>query len=196
MESIRLIVHTKTCNLISIDKQLILFASLVLFLFAGCAKSYTFKGRQDVYSILEKTVPKQSKRYIGLPYKLGSNPDRLPSTDCSNLISAITRNSVDDYGLEFSPYYLQSSKIYENSHKITKKEARTGDLMFFRQSKPEGNHVGIIVKKEKGNFYFVHASSTVGVTITSTASPPWEYYWKNRFHSYRRWNMNVFLELN
>jgi cell wall-associated NlpC family hydrolase len=70
--------------------------------------------------------------------------------------------------------------------RLDKREIRPGDLVFFTgrnaRSKKVG-HVGIVVDSGKnGNFIFIHASTSKGVTVTSST----EDYYRERYLSARR----------
>lgn len=175
---------------------------VVLLLAAGCAKKQVIREPESLeqeiktpYDVLEKNIYSATKPFIGKKYKTGANPEKSPYTDCSHLVCAVTKNSLSGSGFDFKPHYLPSDKIYDMSYEVTKHEIRPGDLMFFTDSKNSQNHVGLITRIHKGAVYFVQASSQAGVVESSTKSDAWEYYWKRRFDSFRRWKKIVFKEL-
>ncbi|MEO5357915.1 MAG: C40 family peptidase [Nitrospirae bacterium YQR-1] len=165
----------------------------------------------DRKKILEANVPKVSLSYLGLRYRRGSDPDMTSYSDCSHLVSAITRKSLANSGYSFAPHYAPSQTMYaSHSFKIEKEDVKPGDLIFFKkayytkQRKGKGKksvkvktgeriyHVGIITKVKSDTIYFTHASSDYGVIETSTNSRDWHSYWAKHFHSYSRWRPDVF----
>ncbi|MEO5357685.1 MAG: NlpC/P60 family protein [Nitrospirae bacterium YQR-1] len=172
----------------------------VLALSAGCSQKAirqpepATEKEKTPYDILEKNVYGTSRLYIGKQYKTGANPDISSYSDCSNLICAVTRNSLTGSGFEFRPYYVSSDRIYDLSYEIKKAEIKAGDLMFFVDGKNKQNHVGVITRTSGAVVYFVQASSQAGVVERSTKSEAWEFYWKKHFDSFRRWKEIVFME--
>lgn len=151
-------------------------------------------GATGAYPILEVRVPATVRRYLGQPYLWGGDPDAGRGADCSNLVSAVTRNSLRDTGYRFGPHYLNTTGILGNSRAIRRSDVRVGDLMMFAKEKggSPSNHVGIVTDVRGDVLAFAHASSSRGVIITTTDSNPWRYYWGERFHSFRRWSPGVF----
>ncbi|MBF0564714.1 MAG: C40 family peptidase [Nitrospirae bacterium] len=149
---------------------------------------------ESPYDILAKNAPDVSARYIGAKYRFGANPDDtlLSYSDCSNLICAITRNSLSDSDYEFEPYYLSSDKIYDYTFEIEKEAVRSGDIIFFKDMKKKQNHLGLVTGRNEDVIYFIQASSASGVIQRSTKSNGWLYYWRDRFDSFRRWKDSVF----
>ncbi len=147
-----------------------------------------------VYRILEKNVLKTARKYAGMPYQWGADPDRTNRADCSHLIAAITRNSLSGSGYRLHAHYLNTENIKKNSFPIRKSEVRAGDIVFFKSENgpSSANHAGIVTRREGNNIFFMQASSSRGVIETSTADESWTAYWKNRFDSYRRWKASVF----
>ncbi|MFC1745912.1 C40 family peptidase [Candidatus Riflebacteria bacterium] len=142
--------------------------------------------------ILQQNVPQISKQYMGIGYKYGSNPDTSSLSDCSNLICAITRNSVKNSGYLFLPYYFPTAEIYNNSEALNRSELKIGDIVFFTWDGGKQKHAGIVIESTATEVIFIHASSSKGVIKTSTLDSAWKYYWQERFNSFRRWNETVF----
>ena len=112
-------------------------------------------------------------KWIGVPYKFGGKS--MSGIDCSNFTCFLMREVF-----AFPPnYYLPSSKLAEQGVKIDLKDAREGDLVFFSiNQNSKISHVGIYLK----NNYFVHASTSKGVIISSLS----EEYYKKRFVTTKR----------
>lgn len=100
----------------------------------------------------------------GSPYQYGGITKR--GVDCSafvqNLAGAV-------YG-----YYLSrtAGQQYEQCKKISREDLSEGDLVFFNTSRGV-SHVGLYLHNDK----FVHASTSLGVTISDLK----EAYWAKRF---------------
>jgi len=169
---------------------------VVLLMLAGCGGGPERDSRAggDAYGILQQQVPVTARRYLGQPYRWGGDPDQGRGSDCSNLVSAVTRNALGPAGYRFTPHYLNTTGILANSHAIRRRQVRVGDLMMFAKEKggEVSDHVGVVTSVRDGAIAFAHASSSRGVIITTTDSNPWTYYWQDRFHSYRRWDRGVF----
>ena len=107
------------------------------------------------------------KDWQGTPYRFGGNS--RTGIDCSAFTQQIYR-SVYDRNL---PRTTASQHSLGSTIKI--QQLKPGDLVFF---KPEGKgrHVGIYLS----NGRFMHASTSVGVTISSLTNPWWQAaYWKS-----------------
>lgn len=96
--------------------------------------------------------------WLGVPYKGGG--DTKKGTDCSGFVSQVYQR-VYKKKLERS----SSAQAKKNVHTIRKGSLRTGDLVFFRTLKNSKtiDHVGIFLR----NGYFIHASTSRGVIVSS-----------------------------
>ena len=105
-------------------------------------------------------------QWYGVRYKFGGTTPR--GIDCSAL-------SQKTYGAVYKvPIRRTSKQQYRHSDHFKKyAEAEEGDLVFFRINRVRISHVGIYL----ANGYFVHASRTRGVVISSLT----EKYWKRRY---------------
>jgi LysM repeat protein len=122
-------------------------------------------------SSLLDSVVHYGKLFLNTPYHYGS--PGTSSFDCSGFTSYVFRNF--GYNLERSS--VDQSKQFDP---VDRTQLKTGDLVFFsgrRRSKNVG-HVGIVVSaKENGEFNFIHAAVSNGVTISSSS----ESYYTKRF---------------
>lgn len=105
-------------------------------------------------------------QWYGVRYKFGGTTTH--GIDCSAL-------SQKTYGAVYKvPIRRTSKQQYRHSDHFRKyTEADEGDLVFFRINRVRISHVGIYL----ANGYFVHASRTKGVIISSLK----EKYWKRRY---------------
>jgi cell wall-associated NlpC family hydrolase len=109
--------------------------------------------------ILYKFVDK----WYGTNYRLGGFSEQ--GVDCSGFTKMLYQ---EVYGKELARTSVEQhknanrEKIYDN--------AKEGDLVFFRQRSKRINHVGVYL----GNNYFIHASTSHGVMISSLTEVHWQ----------------------
>ncbi|MEG9487547.1 NlpC/P60 family protein [Mannheimia indoligenes] len=107
----------------------------------------------------------------GTRYRLGGN--NKSGIDCSGFMQVTFR---DLFGISLPRTTKDQAKEGE---RISKRELRTGDLVFFNTGRgPNGKHVGVYVK----NGQFLHASTKGGVIYSDINSP----YWSKAFWQARR----------
>ena len=110
-------------------------------------------------------------KYLDTPYKYGGNTGN--GIDCSAFTKQVYENSVS---VELP---RTAREQYATGEKIDRDELKFGDLVFFNTRKTNNpGHVGIYL----GDNQFVHASRTLGVTVSSMDSK----YYKTRFAGARR----------
>jgi len=111
-------------------------------------------------------------KYLNTPYKYGGNS--LNGIDCSAFTQSVYKNSwLIDLNRSAREQF-QQGEVIEN-----REDLKFGDLVFFntrRRVKP--GHVGIYI----GDHLFAHASSKIGVTVSSL---DYDYYNK-RYMGARR----------
>ena len=105
--------------------------------------------------------------WIGVPYRGGGDSKR--GTDCSGFTHQLYR----------SVYRTQIARntedLKEQSSKVSKRNLREGDLVFFKSpgSGRKVAHVGVYLKNDK----FVHASTSRGVIVSSLNENYYTKYW-------------------
>jgi cell wall-associated NlpC family hydrolase len=110
--------------------------------------------------------------FVGKPYAYGSsNPD--VGFDCSGLVQYVLLQS----GVKKLP--RSSLEMYENSSPIEVDNLVVGDLLFFRTSNSQINHVGIYV----GEGRFIHAPSSGNFVRLDKLE---QSYWQKAFAGGRR----------
>ncbi len=116
-------------------------------------------------------------KFIDTPYKYGGNTDS--GIDCSAFTKDVFETSLSiDLPRTASEQYKSGEKIG------SKDDLQFGDLVFFnttRRSYP--GHVGIYLGDNK----FVHASRSMGVTVSTLDTP----YYKRRYVGARRINSSL-----
>lgn len=106
--------------------------------------------------------------WIGTPYKYGGTTKK--GVDCSGLTSSIYRTV---YKKKLSRNAEEQRE--EDCHRVLKRKLREGDLVFFHNGKKKrsASHVGIYLKDGK----FIHASSSVGVVVSSLDEKYYDKHW-------------------
>jgi cell wall-associated NlpC family hydrolase len=117
-----------------------------------------------------------SKQYIGTRYKYGGTTRK--GMDCSGLVYE---------SFKAHQVYLPriSRDIAKKGRKIELRKTLKGDLLFFKTNKNKRNainHVGLVVEIKNNAIYFIHATSSKGVIVSSLNDS----YWKKAFSEVRR----------
>ena len=113
----------------------------------------------------------EARSHMGKRYSRGSKGPN--AFDCSGFSSYVYRQ----FGYSLSP---SSRDQYNQGEKVDRKNLRKGDLVFFKGRSIKGGvgHVGIVVDAdEKGNFTFIHAATSKGITVSNCNEP----YYASRF---------------
>lgn len=117
----------------------------------------------------------EAQKHLGKRYSYGSKGPN--AFDCSGFSSYVYKQ----FGIDLSP----ASKVqYTQGQPVKRSELRKGDLVFFtsRRSGRGVGHVGIVLSAdETGNFKFIHASVSKGITIDNCSG-----YYEGRFIGAKR----------
>jgi lipoprotein Spr len=109
--------------------------------------------------------------YLDAGYKYGANG--TDAIDCSGFVKAVFQDAFD------VSLPRKAVDMYGSGTPVGKLSLETGDLVFFSTERWRViNHVGIYLGERK----FVHASTSLGVTISSLD----EEYWMRRYIGARR----------
>ena len=110
-------------------------------------------------------------KFLETPYKYGGNTQK--GMDCSAFTLQVFQNSLS---IEIP---RSAREQYSTGDKVSQDELKFGDLVFFNTTKRSfPGHVGIYL----GENQFVHASRSLGVTVSSLEDA----YYKKRFVGARR----------
>lgn len=150
------------------------FALLLIVMMAGCQSSppRTSASHAPLGSITTKSsqtetlqqLYEQHQQWQGTPYRLGGQS--RAGIDCSAFVQT---TFMEQFGIALPRTTRQ--QIYVGAQ-IAKAELQAGDLVFFRN----GQHVGIYLEDDK----FLHASTRLGVTISSMNNIYWSRkYWRS-----------------
>ncbi len=162
-------------------KKLILLIFLSTFLFS-CGSSRKTATNTKVEKTSNKSNSKKSeaivryaKTFNGTKYKFGGTTKK--GMDCSGLV-------YTSYRKEGITMPRVSRDMATKGKRISLSKTNKGDLLFFKTNKNKNtiNHVGLVVENKKGEIFFIHATSSLGVIISSLD----ERYWKNVFVEVRR----------
>lgn len=125
--------------------------------------------------MLRQDIVEYAKEFLGLRYRTAG---RSPSTgfDCSGFVKFLMK----EYNLEMA----SSSAAQElQGRKISKKEAKPGDLVFFRRR--DSNrvfHVALVLDNKDGDISIIHSSSSRGVVIERINDSS---YWRSKRITFR-----------
>ena len=106
----------------------------------------------------------QYDQWRGVPYRQGGLS--RSGVDCSGLVFLTYR---DKFGIALP----RTTRLQARAgQRVSQKRLAAGDLLFFRTGF-SGRHVGIYIETRQ----FLHASTSVGVTLSSLNDP----YWRRRY---------------
>jgi len=112
--------------------------------------------------------------FIGVKYHGGGTS--IAGMDCSGMVTAVF--NIFDMKLPRS-----SNQMATVGEKIDNKDAKKGDLIFFKTNgRSVINHVGMVVEVLADEIKFIHSSTQSGVIISSTKEP----YYKRTFAQVNR----------
>lgn len=117
-----------------------------------------------------------SKQFLGTRYKWGGTTKR--GMDCSGLV-------FESFNAHQIYLPRLSRDMAKKGTKIKLRETLKGDLLFFKTGKSRRNainHVGLVVEIKNNAIYFIHATTSKGVIISSLNDD----YWLNSFVEVRR----------
>ena len=102
--------------------------------------------------------------WLGTPYVYGG--ESKSGTDCSGFVQQVYKVV---YGISTA---RSANGIYEECTKVKKNQLKQGELVFFKINTTKVGHVGIFLQ----DTYFIHASSSKGVMVSSLDLDYWTKY--------------------
>lgn len=117
---------------------------------------------------------KDAKKFIGVKYKYGGTSKR--GIDCSGFVKTVFKK----HKVNLPRTTRQQIK---KGKRLSKKNSKVGDAIFFGDSKHRVGHVGIIIDPDKK--LMIHASSARGKVIISSYDTK---YYKRKFRGIRRYS--------
>lgn len=151
-------------------RKFLLFILLTSVLMSACSSSKnTTNYKKKKVSTADKVVA-NAIPFKGTKYKFGGTTKK--GMDCSGIVYVA-------YKKENIQLPRVSRDMAKQGKKISLKEARKGDLLFFRTTKSSRriNHVGLIISVKNKQIKFIHSTSSKGVIVSSLSQK----YWKNAF---------------
>ncbi|MEY5046362.1 MAG: hypothetical protein RL713_1587 [Bacteroidota bacterium] len=118
----------------------------------------------EVEQLSNKKLVEYIHQWWAVPYRIGGST--MSGIDCSNFVKGLTNYA---YGLDL-PRTSREQAAY--CREIEREDLKEGDLVFFNTGRGI-SHVGLYMANNK----FVHASTSMGVVISSLDEP----YWKRRY---------------
>lgn len=118
---------------------------------------------------VRSAILQQFSNWKGTRYHLGGTTHK--GVDCSALMQHIFNDSFH------KALPRTTTQQITNGEKVSKEKLEPGDLVFFKTS-PGMRHVGVYV----GDDQFIHASSSMGVTMSSLSNS----YWVKHYETARR----------
>ena len=147
---------------------------LLSFVITSCSstKKVSNSAKKSVNKPISKVdrVVANALKYKGVKYRFGGTTAK--GMDCSGIVYV----SYLDENVQLPRI---SRDMAKRGRKIALKNARKGDLLFFKTSKKGRgiNHVGLIVAVSYGKIKFIHATTSRGVIISDLSQK----YWKNAY---------------
>lgn len=138
--------------------------------FTSCSATKTVRKTTKTRKAKIDKIVSNALKYKGVRYKFGGTTKR--GMDCSGIVYV-------SYLQENVQLPRVSRYMAKKGKKVSLKNAKKGDLLFFKTSKRRNpiNHVGLIISVKKNKIRFIHSTTSRGV-ITSSLS---EKYWKKAF---------------
>jgi probable lipoprotein NlpC len=150
------------------------FPRLILFLvlLSGLRVGATPPDERDHWRRQQETVLQTALSFIGTPYLWGGNTER--GIDCSGLM-------VQSFRAIQVSLPRHSGDQAQVGYPVAFSQLQRGDMVFFAK-KGKVFHVGLLMRREGEEMWFIHASSSRGVIVSRLSQKGW----KHRYHGARR----------
>ncbi len=147
-------------------KKILLLVFLTSLIQVSCKSS---QKKHEPETSIKYQLEKAYKKYKGTRYRYGGTTSL--GFDCSGF----TQRVFSEYLHHSLPRTTKA--MMKTGKKISKKQLKPGDLVFFHPSR-RYYHVGIYI----GDGIFIHASTSKGVIKSKLTNP----YWKKKYIFSRR----------
>ena len=153
-------------------------SSSILALFLILALGMVLSSCSSTKKIRKQNIEKvisTAKSYRGTPYRYGGTT--RSGIDCSALIF----HSYNSIGINLPRTSAEQSKVGKN---VPARNLQKGDLVFFAtgKSRRQITHSGIVTEVSSRGVYFIHSSTSLGVTEDNLSHP----YWNKAFRFGKR----------
>lgn len=119
------------------------------------------KNNSQATCYLTEQLLNVANDYKGTRYSWGGMSRR--GMDCSGFV----KTAFDQFNIDLP---RTSREMASLGTKVTKKEAKPGDLIFFKNGGSRViNHVGIVVEVKDDEVIFIHSATSKGVSVNSTS---------------------------
>ena len=166
-------------NLFDTQKIKLLFSIVLILVLSNCSSHPPNSSTQSVNKIFKpqsnsdtyraKQLNQFYKQWKGVPYQYGGMSKK--GIDCSGFTHIAYKQIFGQYIPRVTHQQNDSGKV------VNRENLKIADLVFFKTSKKVW-HVGIYL----GNNQFMHASTSIGVTISDLDNS----YWSPRYRFARR----------
>ena len=148
--------------------------------------SESISGDLDTF---EDQILYYAKKYNGLRFKNGGDPDKDKATDNSHLICKIYQHAAENSGMNFKGY-MQMDEIRKNIHKIKSSSLRNGDILKLKN----GMLAMVINLSSSDDFNLIYASDSKN-SVVITKYDQLKYYWlkPDNFDGFYRLNKDVLM---
>ena len=123
-------------------------------------------------SDLRLSIASEANQYLGTGYRYGGLDKK--GLDCSGLVYLVFR----DHSLSLPRSSAEQRRVGRHT---TMRDARVGDLIFFRQQ-GKVNHVAIVTGVDRGELWVTHSTTSRGVIKENLNASA---YWSKRIEDVR-----------
>lgn len=144
--------------------RILFLVGISLLILSSCASN-----KKTADNSIDRLIS-TAKSYRGTPYRYGGTT--RSGMDCSALIY----QSFASIGIQMPRTSEAQSKLGKN---VPEKKLQKGDLLFFATSKSRKKvtHSGLVTEVSGRGVYFIHSSTSLGVTEDNLNST----YWRKSF---------------
>ena len=121
------------------------------------------KVERTKYCYLTEQLLNVANDYQGIRYQWGGMS--RSGMDCSGFV----KTAFHQFSIELP---RTSREMASRGERVSKTEAKPGDLIFFKNGGSRViNHVGIVIEVDGDDIKFIHSATSKGVSINSTTEP-------------------------